>query len=160
MKEVSGAERDTTNNRMEIMAAIRALESLKFPCNVTIFTDSKYLQNGISKWIGGWKRQGWVKHPSGAPVKNADLWKALDAATQPHTITWKWVRGHNGNPDNERCDRLACNALEALQRLKPMPPARHEIRAERPRQPQALPASAETAAGFFNLLKNPESSDA
>lgn len=105
-KELHGGERETTNNRMELTAAIRALEALKRPCRVVVNTDSRYVMDGITKWIVGWKKRGWVSS-SRAPVKNIDLWKALDAACAPHRIEWRWVRGHSGHPDNERADALA-----------------------------------------------------
>ena len=113
-KTLSGAEANTTNNRMELMAAIRALESLKRPCQVTLFTDSVYVQKGISEWLKNWKRRGW-KTADKKPVKNADLWRRLDAATEGHDIRWRWVRGHSGHPENERVDALA---REAIQKLK------------------------------------------
>ncbi len=113
-KTLSGAEASTTNNRMELMAAIRALESLKRPCKVTLFTDSVYVQKGISEWLSNWKRRGW-KTADKKPVKNADLWRRLDAATEGHDISWRWVRGHSGHPENERVDALA---REAIQKLK------------------------------------------
>jgi ribonuclease HI len=109
--EISGGEPLTTNNRMEMMAAIRALEALKKPCRVTLSTDSKYVMDGITKWIHGWQRNGW-RTADRKPVKNADLWQELVAATARHKIDWQWVRGHNGHPDNERVDALAC--AEAL----------------------------------------------
>lgn len=109
-KELSGGESETTNNRMELMAAIRALEALKRACEVDVFTDSQYVQKGITEWIYGWKRKGWKN------VKNVDLWQELDRLTQMHKVTWHWVRGHNGDVDNERVDVLARNAIikEAL----------------------------------------------
>ncbi len=113
-KKLSGAEANTTNNRMELMAAIRALESLKRPCKVTLFTDSVYVQKGISEWLANWKRRGW-KTADKKPVKNADLWRRLDAATQGHDIRWRWVRGHSGHPENELVDALA---REAIQKIK------------------------------------------
>ena len=112
-KELSGAEPATTNNRMELTAAIRALEALKRPCEVTIFTDSQYLRHGILNWIAGWKRNGWVtlkKHP----VKNRDLWMALDDSVSRHNVTWRWLRGHAGHRDNERCDALANIAIDEI----------------------------------------------
>ena len=96
----------TTNNRMELTAVIRALEALKRPCEVQLHTDSKYVQQGISQWIHGWKRNGW-RTADKKPVKNEDLWKRLDAAIGPHTVTWHWVKGHAGHPENERADELA-----------------------------------------------------
>ncbi len=103
---LSGGERDTTNNRMELMAAIAALETLKWGCSVDLHTDSQYLRNGITEWIGGWKAKGW-KTAQNKPVKNADLWQRLDAARQRHQVRWHWVRGHAGHPENERADKLA-----------------------------------------------------
>jgi ribonuclease HI len=96
----------TTNNRMELMAAIRGLEELKRPCDVVIYTDSTYVQKGITEWLPGWKSRGW-KTADKKPVKNDDLWKRLEQATLPHNITWKWVKGHAGHPENERADELA-----------------------------------------------------
>lgn len=113
-KELSGGDPATTNNRMEILAAIEALSALRLPCNVSIFTDSTYLRDGITKWIRGWKRNGWVTQ-SRQPVKNADLWRRLDAALSGHRVAWQWLRGHNGHPMNERCDVLARAAIEAIQ---------------------------------------------
>ncbi len=104
-KEFKGGERTTTNNRMEMMAAIRALEALKEPCQVSLITDSEYLRLGITKWMKGWKARGW-KTAAKQPVKNKDLWIALDAAAAPHTLTWEWTRGHAGNRENERCHHL------------------------------------------------------
>ena len=114
-KELSGGENPTTNNRMELMAAIRALEALTKPCRVTLSTDSKYVMDGLTKWIHGWQRNGW-KTADRKPVKNADLWQELLAAAAPHKIEWKWVRGHNGHPENERADRLASDAAMAAGR--------------------------------------------
>ncbi len=108
-RELSGGEPDTTNNRMELMAAIMALETLTEPCDVVLFTDSKYVQQGISQWLPNWIRRGW-KTAGGAAVKNQDLWERLHAATKRHRIDWRWVKGHNGDPDNERVDELARDA--------------------------------------------------
>jgi ribonuclease HI len=105
-KEISGGEPNTTNNRMEMTAVIRALESLKRPSTVEVHTDSQYVQKGISEWMPGWKRRNW-RTADGKPVKNQDLWLQLDALSQLHSIEWKWVRGHNGHPENERADVLA-----------------------------------------------------
>ena len=105
-KELYGAEKVTTNNRMELTAAIMALESLKRPMKVDLFTDSSYVRNGIRSWIAGWKRNGW-KNAKKEPVKNADLWRRLDQAAAEHDVEWHWVRGHSGDPGNERADRLA-----------------------------------------------------
>jgi len=105
-KEISGGEPNTTNNRMEMTAVIRALESLKRPSTVEVHTDSQYVQKGISEWMSGWKRRNWHT-ADGKPVKNQDLWLQLDALSQLHCIEWKWVRGHAGHPENERADALA-----------------------------------------------------
>jgi ribonuclease HI len=113
-KELSGGEANTTNNRMELLAAIRGLEALKRPCDVTLYTDSIYVRDGISKWIHSWQRNGW-RTADRKPVKNAELWQELLAAAAPHRIDWRWVKGHAGHPENERADRLACDA--ALQYL-------------------------------------------
>ncbi len=114
-RTLSGAEANTTNNRMELMAAIKALESLKRPCKVTLFTDSVYVQKGISEWLRNWKRRGW-KTADKKPVKNADLWRRLDAAAEAHDIRWRWVRGHSGHPENELVDALARKAIQTLKR--------------------------------------------
>ncbi len=105
-RELSGGEAQTTNNRMELMAAIGALEALTEPCQVALHTDSRYVQQGISEWLAGWRRRGW-KTAGGDPVKNQDLWQRLDAARTRHQVEWKWVKGHAGDPDNERVDMLA-----------------------------------------------------
>ena len=109
-KEISGNESPTTNNRMEMLAAISALESLKAPCEVQLFTDSKYLLQGATEWMKDWKARGW-KTADKKPVKNQDLWQRLEQAMQPHRIKWHWVRGHNGDPLNERADQLATSAI-------------------------------------------------
>ncbi len=109
-KEFSGFTPMTTNNRMEMTAVIQALGALKQPCNVKIYTDSQYLKDGITKWIRKWKRNGWLTSGK-EPVKNRDLWEALDAAVQEHAVEWHWVRGHQGHPENERCDELARTAI-------------------------------------------------
>jgi ribonuclease HI len=111
-KELCGGEPHTTNNRMELMAAIQGLESLKRPVKVRLFTDSQYLRDGITKWIHGWKVKGWVT-AAREPVKNADLWQRLDAVRQGRDIEFHWVRGHSGHPENERADALARQGLEA-----------------------------------------------
>ena len=105
-KEICGGEANTTNNRMEMTAVIRALESLKRPSKVEVHTDSQYVQKGVSEWMAGWKRRNW-RTADGKPVKNQDLWLQLDALSQLHQIEWKWVRGHAGHPENERADQLA-----------------------------------------------------
>lgn len=109
-KELSGGEAGTTNNRMELMAAIRGLEALKRPSRVKLYTDSQYVQKGISEWLPGWVNRGW-KTADKKPVKNADLWQRLDAARASHKVEFIWVRGHNGHPENERVDRLAVEAI-------------------------------------------------
>lgn len=112
-KEMSGGEDNTTNNRMELLAAIMALEALKRPVAVTLTSDSSYLKDGITKWIHGWKKNGW-KTATKKPVANQDLWQRLDQAIAPHQINWQWVKGHAGHPMNERCDDLARMAAEAI----------------------------------------------
>ncbi len=114
-KELSGGEKLTTNNRMELTAAIEGLNALKRPCLVTLSTDSRYVMDGLTKWIKGWQRNGW-KTADKKPVKNADLWQALLDAAKPHRIEWKWVKGHAGHPDNERADRLASDAADAARK--------------------------------------------
>ncbi len=111
-RELSGGEPATTNNRMELMGAIMALEALKRPCRVILSTDSVYVRDGITKWIHGWKRNGW-RTAAKKPVANADLWQRLDTAAAPHNIDWRWVKGHAGDPDNERADTLASDAAIA-----------------------------------------------
>ncbi|WP_340314281.1 ribonuclease HI [Rhizorhabdus argentea] len=108
-KELSGSENPSTNNRMELMAAIRALEALKKPCRVKLSTDSRYVMDGLTKWIHGWRKNGW-KTADRKPVKNAELWQRLLDAAAPHKIEWLWVKGHAGHPDNERADKLASDA--------------------------------------------------
>jgi len=110
-KELSGGEAPTTNNRMELMAAIVALEALKRPIPVKLYTDSVYLRDGVTKWIENWKRNNW-RTAAKKPVKNDDLWKRLDAARGPHEVDWIWVKGHAGHPENERADELARAALQ------------------------------------------------
>ncbi len=112
-RELSGAEPDTTNNRMELMAAIAALEALERPTEITVVTDSSYLRDGITKWIHGWKRNGW-KTAAKAPVKNEELWRRLDTAQAPHDVHWEWIKGHAGHPQNERADALARAEIRAL----------------------------------------------
>jgi ribonuclease HI len=112
-KEISGGEAATTNNRMELMAAISALEALKKPSTVRLHTDSKYVMDGLTKWIHGWKKNGW-KTADKKPVKNEDLWKRLDAANARHEVTWKWVKGHSDDVMNDRADELARAAIETV----------------------------------------------
>jgi len=108
-RELSGSDPDTTNNRMEMTAAIEALSALKRPCKVALYTDSEYLKKGITEWMPGWKRRNWRR--KGGPIKNIDLWKRLDEVVQPHQIEWRWVKGHAGVLYNERCDILASEAI-------------------------------------------------
>ena len=110
-RELSGGESPTTNNRMELMAAIEALNALTKPCRVQLWTDSNYVRDGITKWIHGWRRNGW-KTADKKPVKNSELWQALLEAAAPHRIEWHWVKGHAGHPENERADALACAEAE------------------------------------------------
>ena len=110
-KELHGGEPETTNNRMELMAAIASLNTLTRPCQVVLTTDSQYVKQGINDWLAGWKRNGW-RTSSKQPVKNKDLWQALDEACQRHQIEWRWVKGHAGHPENERADKLANLGVE------------------------------------------------
>jgi ribonuclease HI len=112
-RELSGADGQTTNNRMELMAAIEALKALKRPVKATLFTDSKYVCTGIEEWLPNWKARGW-RTADKKPVKNQDLWEALDAVRTSHEVTWRWVKGHAGNEGNERVDQLANEAIDAL----------------------------------------------
>ncbi len=105
-REIMGGEAQTTNNRMELMAAIKALEALKRPCRVRLYTDSTYVRNGITQWISAWKARGW-KTSARKPVKNVDLWQRLEAAIEPHDVQWEWVKAHSGHPENERADEIA-----------------------------------------------------
>ena len=114
-KELYGGERQTTNNRMELMAAIEGLKALKRACSVTLTTDSQYVRKGITEWLSGWKRKNW-KTASGQPVKNQDLWQLLDEQNSRHTIDWRWIKGHAGHRENEIADQLACRGAEAYQR--------------------------------------------
>jgi ribonuclease HI len=111
-RELSGGEAHTTNNRMELMAAIEGLNALTRPCQVTLSTDSRYVMDGLTKWIKGWQKNGW-KTADRKPVKNAELWQALLDAAKPHQIKWVWVKGHAGHPENERADKLASDAAMA-----------------------------------------------
>jgi ribonuclease HI len=113
VKTLYGAEAETTNNRMELMAAIMGLESLTRPCKVRLTTDSQYVMKGIQEWIDNWKRRGW-KTAARKPVKNVDLWQRLDKITREHDIQWRWVRGHSGHPENEQADALANKAIDEL----------------------------------------------
>ncbi len=115
VKEIHGGEAATTNNRMELMAAIQALETLKRPCKVEVHTDSQYVMKGISEWIHGWKARGW-KTADKKPVKNDDLWRRLDTARSKHDVAWKWVKGHAGHEHNERADELARLGMQEFKR--------------------------------------------
>jgi ribonuclease HI len=112
-KELYGGERETTNNRMELMAAIVALETLKRPCEIVLTTDSQYVRKGITEWLQQWKRRGW-KTADKKPVKNQDLWMRLEEATHRHTIRWQWIKGHSGHVENERADGLANRAIDEM----------------------------------------------
>jgi len=141
-KEISGAEPATTNNRMELTAAISALSILNAPCVITIYTDSQYLRRGITSWVHAWQKNGWRK-VNGKPVENQDLWKALLDKLEGHHVEWRWVKGHRGNPMNERADRLAAQARRKLR----MPAARRCRHADGPRTvPKSQRASAQTKA--------------
>jgi ribonuclease HI len=113
VRELSGAEPSTTNNRMELMAAIVALETLKRPCTAHLTTDSTYVRDGITSWIHKWKQNGW-RTANRKPVKNVDLWQRLEAALAPHQVEWHWIKAHAGHPENERVDELARRAIETL----------------------------------------------
>ena len=110
-REISGGEPETTNNRMELLAAIEALSALKRSCDVVLHTDSRYVMDGITEWLPNWKRRGW-KTAAKKPVKNADLWQRLDELNGRHRVSWRWVKGHAGDPDNERADELARQGME------------------------------------------------
>lgn len=113
-KEIYGAEMQTTNNRMELLAAINALETLNRRCHVVLTSDSEYVRRGITEWIGNWKRRGWMT-ANRKPVLNRDLWERLDAAASRHDVDWRWIRGHSGHPENERADALANRAIDEMQ---------------------------------------------
>ncbi len=112
-RELSGGEPDTTNNRMELTAAIRALAALREPCRIDLYTDSQYVRSGITEWLKNWKKRGW-RTADRQPVKNADLWQALDEQAARHAVDWHWVRGHSGHPENERADALANRGIDEL----------------------------------------------
>ena len=114
-KELSGGAETTTNNRMELTAAIRALEALRRPCSVDLYTDSAYLRDGITSWLAGWKRNGW-RTADKKPVKNVELWQELEAAAAPHEVRWHWLKGHAGDPMNERADELAREGMNPFKR--------------------------------------------
>ena len=113
-KELSGGELETTNNRMELMAVIKALSALKTTCNISLYTDSQYVMKGITEWLANWKANGWKTSNKKQPVKNIDLWQQLDELVQRHEIRWIWVKGHNGHAENERCDALARSEVDLL----------------------------------------------
>jgi ribonuclease HI len=145
-KEISGGAPATTNNRMEIQAAISGLRSLKQPCEVDFFTDSEYLRDGITRWMAGWKRRNW-RTKERKPVRNQDLWRELDSATNGHRIKWHWLKGHAGHPLNERCDELAVAEIEKIR--KQFPPEKlstllREFQEQRLAE-QQQPASTPTA---------------
>ncbi|MET1254669.1 ribonuclease HI [Aliikangiella maris] len=117
LKEIYGGESQTTNNRMELTAAIKALEAIKRPSKVILTTDSQYVRKGITEWLPGWKARGW-KNSAKKPVKNADLWQILDQLNQRHDIEWRWVKGHSGHPENERADTLANQGIDELNSSK------------------------------------------
>ncbi len=114
-KELFGGEPETTNNRMELMAAIEGLKALKRPCSIILTTDSQYVRKGITEWMTGWKRKNW-KTAAGKPVKNQDLWQLLDEQSQRHDIDWRWIKGHAGHRENEIADQLACKGAEAFKK--------------------------------------------
>lgn len=112
-KELKGSEKHTTNNRMELTAAIMGLQALTRSCEVRLYTDSQYVRQGMTEWLAGWKKRGW-RNSKNEPVKNVDLWQQLDAAAANHTVKWFWVKGHSGHPDNDRVDALANKAIDEL----------------------------------------------
>lgn len=140
-KELSGGERNTTNNRMELRAAIAGLASLKESCAVTVYTDSQYVRRGIIEWIHKWKARGWMR-TARQPVKNADLWRELDVQAARHHVKWKWLKGHAGHPENERCDALAAAEIAKLRNGSPASPAFRETG-----KPAAPPAILPPAQG-------------
>jgi len=126
-REIQGGEPATTNNRMEMMAAIQALESLRRPVTARLHTDSQYLRDGITRWIASWKKRGW-RTADNKPVKNVDLWQRLELALAPHTVEWVWVRGHAGHPENERADRLARRGMEESRDGREKGPVKRALR--------------------------------
>ncbi|KTT12171.1 ribonuclease H [Pseudomonas oryzihabitans] len=116
-RELWGGEANTTNNRMELMAAIQSLAALKRPCRIRLTTDSEYVMKGITQWLANWKKRGW-QTAAKQPVKNAELWQALDAQVQRHYVEWRWVRGHTGHPENERADQLANRGVDEVRQVK------------------------------------------
>ena len=146
-REFSGGAIATTNNRMEMQAALEALQRLKEGCEVGLYTDSEYLREGITKWIKAWKAKGWKKK-----VKNADLWQALDAATQRHVITWHWVKGHAGNPGNERCDVLATTEAKKFKTSHSSRERAAALDEFLARREQSVAPTAEQAEGHLQLF--------
>lgn len=136
VREISGAEMATTNNRMELRAALEALTALKEECEVELHTDSQYLKKGMMEWLRGWKAKGW-KTASKQPVKNADLWMALDRAASRHQLSWRWVKGHAGQPENERCDQLAGEAIEGLRKRHTKAELKAALKAFKEAEPEA-----------------------
>ncbi|MCO6386094.1 ribonuclease HI [Aliihoeflea sp. 40Bstr573] len=136
-KELSGGEAETTNNRMELLAAISALEALKEPVKADLYTDSNYVRDGLTKWIHGWKKNGW-RTADKKPVKNAELWQTLDAARQKHDVTLHWVKGHAGHPENERADELARLAMAPFKPKKKAPAAPAETPLAPARKPRLM----------------------
>jgi len=116
-RELWGGEANTTNNRMELMAAIQSLAALKRPCRIRLTTDSEYVMKGVTQWLANWKKRGW-QTAARQPVKNADLWQELDAQVQRHEVEWCWVRGHTGHPENERADQLANRGVDEVRQIK------------------------------------------
>ncbi len=151
-RELKGGEADTTNNRMELLAAINALESLTRPSAITIVTDSAYVKNGVTGWIHGWKRNGW-KTSQKKPVKNEDLWKRIDAANARHDVTWEWVKGHAGHPENERADELARAGMEPFKGGTKDPGAARAPAARTPRK--TPPAKTAGPAAVARVARRP-----
>lgn len=148
-KELHGGEADTTNNRMELMAAISGLNALKEPCEVVLYTDSKYVMDGINGWINGWKRNGW-KTAAKQPVKNVELWQALDEANRRHKVTWNWVKGHAGHVENERADELARLGMAPFQPNRRVDPLKV--------QSAASPATGDSGPKTLTFKKKPRRS--
>lgn len=137
-RELSGGEPATTNNRMELLAATRSLSALKEPCAVTLHTDSQYLRRGITEFIHTWRARGWMRSAR-KPVKNADLWRELDAAASRHRISWQWIKGHAGHPENERCDQLAAAEIQKITASIPAAELAEHLRVFLAKQSQADP---------------------
>ncbi len=141
-REIKGGALATTNNRMEIQAALEALKALNQPCEIELFTDSRYLVDGISRWVAGWKKRGWITQQK-EPVKNVDLWRELDAQTAKHKVSWRWLKGHAGHRENERCDTLAVLEIEQLRRAHGPADLKRALTAfaasQKPRKTELLP---------------------